>query len=569
MMSIVHIVGYLIKYIKPHRTTVIITLALTALATGLGMVQPLFARMLIDRVLPEGDARLLLILLSAVVSLFMLSFAIKIANSYLYTRYSAKVLFKMREDLFSHLQIVPLSFFSKKRIGDIYSRIGSDITDIQGFLTDTIPNACFNLLTCVMTAGILLWLNWKMALLSFCFLPVGMLIISWLKPKVMVLTRKVAEKNADIAHFLIESLEGNRLIRAYGAGERSRHRLQDHHSKMIRFLMRHQILGAVSGSIPLMLTIINTLVVFGYGGFLVMDGALTIGSLVAFSIYQGRVFGPLQGLLDSFLVLQKVKVALHRVEEIMTVQPGLSQKGNRRIGDWELKGELVFKDICFGYEPDQPLFNDLTFQVPPGEITALVGPSGMGKTTLCHLAMRLMDSDAGSIALDGIDIRTLNTGWLRRQFALVSQDTFLFHDTILENIRFSNPEADDDDVMNAAKAACIHEFISTLPKGYDTIAGDRGVKLSGGQRQRISIAQAILRNPKILILDEATAFLDAQAEERLKETLNRLMKDKTIIIVSHRASTIRGATKIVDLEQLQGAAPREAFPLRNLKLVVS
>ena len=563
------IIGYLIAYIKPHRATVLITLALTALSTGLGLVQPLFARMLIDRVLPEGNVRLLLILLSAVVGLFTLSFVIKIANSFLYTRYSARVLFKMREDLFGHLQKVPLNFYSKRRIGDIYARIGSDITDLQGFLTDTIPNACFNLLTCVLTAGILLWLNWKMALLSFCFLPVGMLIISWLKPKIVNLTRKVAEKNADIAHFLIESLEGHRLIKAYGAGRRSRNRLHLHHSKMIQFLMHHQVLGAVSGSIPLMLTIVNTLVVFGYGGYLVMNGALTIGSLVAFSIYQGRVFGPLQGLLDSFLVLQKATVSLHRVEEIMAVQPGLSEKGNISIKEQKLEGSLVFNNIFFRYEEEQPLFENLTIQIPPDEITALVGPSGAGKTTLCHLAMRLMDPDAGVITLDGVDIKELDIGWLRKQFALVSQDTFLFHDSILENIRFSNPNANDNEVIEAAKAACIHEFIVGLPDGYRTVVGDRGIKLSGGQRQRLSIAQAILRNPKILILDEATAFLDTQAEEKLKETLKHLMDNKTIVIVSHRASTIRSATNIIDLENLQNKKLGKEDRSRNLRLVVS
>lgn len=506
------------------------------------------------------DARLLVILLATVAGLFVLSFVLKVANSCLYTRYSARVLFKMREDMFGHLQKVPLSFFSKRKLGDIYARMGSDITDIQIFLTDTIPNCCFNLLTCLITVGILLWLHWKMALLSFCFLPGGMLIISRLKPGIIALTRNVAEKNADIAHFLIESLEGARLIRAYGTGGVCCNRLQGHHEKMIGFLMRHQILGACSGSIPLFLTIINTLVVFGYGGWLVMDGALSVGSLVAFSIYQGRVFGPLQGLIDSFLILQKSKVALDRVEAIMRVKPGLAPNGTAVIPDQDLSGALRFDNVCFGYDPGQPVIQDLSLSIPPGQITALVGPSGAGKSTLCHLAMRLMDPDSGTITLDGADLKTLPPDWLPGQFALVSQDTFLFHDTILENIRFSKQEAGRDAVITAAKAACIHDFIISLPSGYDTVVGDRGVRLSGGQKQRVSIAQAILRNPKILILDEATAFLDPSVEEQLKQSLNALMADKTILIISHRTATIEGAAQVVILEKPQQDIPSPAEP---------
>jgi ATP-binding cassette, subfamily B, bacterial len=537
------------KYLKPHKKTVALTFGLSTVSIGLGMIQPLFAQLLIDTVLPTKNARLLLILLGVVVGLFLLSFGLKIVNSFLYTRYSAKVLFSMREDLFSHLQRVPFSFFSKARLGDIYSRMGTDIADIQLFLTDTVPSVLFTFLTCLITIIILIWLNWKMALMSFAFFPVGLWGISRLKPRILTLTRSMAEKNADIAHFLIESLEGNSLIRAYGAAPACCRRLNSLHSQMIGFLMRHQVLNATSGSIPLFFTIINTLVVFGYGGFLVMEGSMTIGGLVAFSVYQGRVFGPLQGLIDSFLVLQKSKVALDRVEEIMRVDTGPVAEGTQRISDEKLKGDIRFKDVFFSYTPEEPLFENLSFQIPPTTITALVGPSGAGKSTLCNLAMGLIDPQGGTITLDDIDIKTLDPEWLRKQFALVSQDTFLFHDTIFENIRFSKPEADEDAIITAAKMACIHDFIQTLPDGYNTIVGDRGVRLSGGQRQRVSIARAILRNPKILLLDEATAFLDHSAETQLKDTLRMLMLDKTLLIVSHRDSTISGASNTITLNK--------------------
>jgi ABC-type multidrug transport system fused ATPase/permease subunit len=279
-----------------------------------------------------------------------------------------------------------------------------------------------------------------------------------------------------------------------------------------------------------------------------MKGSLTIGSLVAFTIYQGRLFGPLQGLMDGYLGMQKSQVAISRVKEIMDVPPAFQQDGAVVLGEGSLKGEIVFERVSFAYEKEEPVLHDISFRIPPGRITAIVGPSGAGKTTICHLIMRLFDPDAGRITLDGIDLREYKLEGLRKHIALVSQDTFLFHTTILENIRFSKPHASEEEIVEASKAACIHDFIESLPHRYATVVGDRGVRLSGGQKQRISIARSILMEPKVLILDEATAFLDPSAEERLKKTVRSLMEGKTIVVISHRLSAIQGADKIITLE---------------------
>jgi ATP-binding cassette subfamily B protein len=288
-------------------------------------------------------------------------------------------------------------------------------------------------------------------------------------------------------------------------------------------------------------------VVFGYGGYLVINESLTIGGLVAFTAYQARLFGPLQGLMEGFLAMQKSRVALSRVKEIFDVEPAFREEGEVVIASQAFHGGIALEGVSFAYEKDEPVLRDLSIRIPEGKVTAIVGPSGVGKTTICHLIMRLFDPEAGRVVIDGKDLKELKMEWWRNQVALVSQDTFLFHSTITENIRFSKPEATGGQIVGAARAACIHEFIESLPEGYQTVVGDRGVRLSGGQKQRLSIARAILIEPKILILDEATAFLDTSAESRLKETIRSLMDGKTTLVVSHRPSTIEGADRIIAL----------------------
>ncbi len=540
--------SYLARYLLPHKKVLTLSFSLSAVSTALGMVQPLFAKILIDKVFIGNRPDLLLKILVAVIALVTVGFVIRVSNGYIYMRYSARLLFRMREDLFAHLHRVPLSLYSKRKVGDLYSRIASDMADIQSLLTDTVPNLLFNSLTCLITAGILFWLNWRMALLSLAFLPLAVYILRAIRPRLLDLARKVAESNADIAHFLYESLTGIALIRAFGAERVESERLEQKQSGVLRLLLRYQILGAFSGSVPTLYSVVNTLVVFGYGGYLVIGGELTIGSLVAFTIYQGRLFGPLQGLMEGYLGLQKSKVALQRVREILDTPPAFQETGTRTLEGDAFLGVIRFEDVSFAYDAEEPVLQGLSFHIPAGRVTAVVGPSGVGKTTVCHLIMRLFDPDAGRILLDGVDLRELDTVWLRRQIALVSQDTFLFHTTILENIRYSRPEAAREAIVEAAKAACVHDFIQSLPQGYDTVVGDRGVRLSGGQKQRISIARSILTAPRVLILDEATAFLDPSIEERLKQTLRALMKGKTVVVVSHRASAIQGADRIVSLE---------------------
>ena len=552
---------FVLPYLRPHRRVLVASLTLSLMSTALGMVQPYFAKIIIDRVFLGGGDGLLAPLLSLMIALVLAGFLVRIVNNYIYTRYSARFLFKLREALFEHLHQIPLKFFSRNKIGDIYSRIATDMAEVQGVVTDTLPQYLFNLITCSITVCILFWLHWQMALMSLLVIPLGLFIIYKLRPHILSLSRNVTETNADIAHFLFESLSSTHMIRAYAAESVESQKLHSKQNKVLRFLLRYQIMGAFSGSVPILFIIINTLIVFGYGGMRVLEGSLTVGSLVAFSIYQGRLLGPLQAMMEGYFIIQKTQIALKRVREILDIPKATIISGSGIIEHGQLQGAITFNNVTFAYEADAPVFDNLCLSIPPRSVTALVGPSGAGKTTICHLILRLFDPLNGEITLDGKDLKDLDIKWLRRQFALVSQDTCLFHASIGENIGYANPGASRREIVKAARAACIDDFVQTLPQGYDTQIGDRGLRLSGGQRQRVSIARAILLDPKILILDEATAFVDPETEDRLKITLKNLMRNRVVLVVSHRASSIQGADQVITLAPGQaGVAALKSAP---------
>lgn len=525
-------------------------LFLSIFATLFGLGYPLFAKFFIDEVLLQGNTHLLFILTVGMFTLALLSFCLGSVNRYLYTWISTRILFDMRIVLYQHLQKLSLLFYTRTKIGEILSRINTDLAEVQRIITDALLSAFTNILTLIGTTGFLLWLNYKLFLASSLLIPFATLGLRYFRPKIADMTREIRDRNADLGSFLIETFSGIKLIKAFGAESLQAERFARKHQEYVRAVLKLQKLSIFSSSIPGLLLPSTSLIVFLYGGHLVITGGMTIGDLIAFSAYLIRVFGPVQGLMGLYIQLQRVRISLERIFELMAIEPEVKEKEGALLLE-NVKGVVEFENVSFGYEPDKPILKNVSFHVPEGTTFAIVGPSGMGKTTIIDLLLRFYDPQRGSIQIDGIDLRDLKIQSLRDHIAVVSQETFLFHTTLEENIRYGKSSASQEEIIQAAQAAYIHDFIESLPKKYETLVGERGVRLSGGERQRVAIARAILKSPKILILDEATSSLDWMSEQHVREALQELMRGRTTIIVTHRLSSVQNAHQILVIHEGQ------------------
>lgn len=515
-----------------------------------GLGYPLFAKFFIDEVLLKGNTHLLFLLTVGMFIIALLGFLLGSVNRYLYTWVSARILFDMRMALYRHLQKLSLRFYTRTKMGDILSRINTDLADVQRITTDVLLTFMTNILTLIGTTGFLLWLNYKLFLVSSLLIPFAALGLRYFRPKIADINKEIRDRNADLSSFLIETFGGIKLIKAFGAENLEMERFARKHEEYIQTVLKLQKLSIFSSGIPGLLLPSTSLIVFLYGGHLVITGGMTIGDLIAFSAYLIRAFGPVQGLMGLYVQLQRARISLERVFELMAIEPEVKER-EKAISLESIKGTVEFEDVTFEYEPGKSILKDVSFRIPEGATFAIVGPSGMGKTTIIDLLLRFYDSQKGSIKIDGIDLRDLKIQSLRDHIAVVSQETFLFHTTIEENIRYGKSTASREEIIQAAQAAYIHSFIESLPEKYEAVVGERGVRLSGGERQRVAIARAILKSPKILILDEATSSLDWMSERYVRDALATLMEGRTTIIVTHRLSSIQNVHWILVIHEGQ------------------
>jgi ATP-binding cassette subfamily B protein len=516
-------------------------LVLSVIASSLVLLQPLLVKRLIDDGLIARSHEVLW-----TTALFMLLAGLAATllaglNRYLHTRLSAAVLFDLRHDLFAHLQRLSPAFWARWRTGDVMSRLDGDMAEIQRFAVDSLFAVLSNLLGLVGAVGWMLWLSWKLTLLVALLLPLEWWWLRRMRPRVADGTRALRERSGDVSSFFVELLPALKFVQASRQEAREAQRLDGLHAGYLSSLLRLQIIEFVTHAVPGQLTAWTRALAFLIGGAWVIEGQWALGSLVAFSTYLGMATGPVNSLLGWYVGLQKVRVSLVRVAELRDEPVTVSDPEHPVPLPVPLRGEMRLDGVVFAHPGrGEPVLACASVLIPAGERVALTGASGAGKSTLIDLLLRHHDPQAGAVTLDGTDLRHLALADLRRAVAVVSQDIVLFRAPLLENIRYAQPDADEAQVRQAAERAGLGEWIASLPEGLHTRVGERGQTLSGGQRQRIAIARALLQDPAVLILDEATSAVDEAMEAQILAQIDACFAGRTRIVVSHRPSAWLG-----------------------------
>jgi ATP-binding cassette, subfamily B, bacterial len=536
-----------LAYVVPYWRGLLAVMLLGLFSTAVGLVQPYISRLLIDDALLRRNLHALTMIAIAMVVVTIVGFVLNIASSYYYVRLSAESLFDMRLAVYRHLQQLSPRYFTQKKLGDIVSRINNDIGEVQRVCSDTLLSVLSNLLFLVGSIAIMSWLNWRLMLASIALLPVGIFALRHYQGRLTVQTADLRQRSSDLGSFLIESLLGMRLIVASATEKFEAERFREYNSSFIRSLLSMQVLSFLASAMPSTVLTLSTAIVFLYGGKLVIAQQLTVGGLVAFMAYHLKLLSPVQNLLGIYTNLLTGGVSLGRVFEVMDVPVEVTEVADPVPLPW-VRHAITFDKVRFQYGHDVAVLRDVSFTIPAGQMCAIVGASGAGKSTLADLLLRFHDVDSGSIAIDGQDIRELRLEDLRRQVAMVEQTPYFFRASIRENIAYGRPEATLEEIRNCAAAAAIDSFIQSLPNGYETILGERGLTLSVGERQRIALARALLRDPRILILDEPTSALDPAAEAAVTGELMNVLRGRTSILITHRMSLAELADMVVVIE---------------------
>jgi len=464
-------------------------------------------------------------------------------EKYVTTSVGQWVTHDLRRALYSHIQLLSLAYHDHKQTGDLISRVTSDIEAIQSFVNSGLLGALINFLTLFGMLGVMLYLNWQFTLIALSVAPVLFIVVYSYTRRIKKASREVRKKEGEIVSVIQEVLSSIRVVKAFAREDFEQKRLEEESLEGVEIALRARSLKAKLAPLVEIIVAIGTTLVLWFGARMALTGALSAGTLVLFIFYLGKMYKPMQELSKMTDAYSKAAVGYERIREVLDVDGEVKDlPGARRAPVF--RGEIAFEDVSFSYDGATPVLRNVSFEIESGQVAALVGPTGAGKTTIISLIPRFYDPTSGVVKIDGMDVRRFKQKSLRHQISFVLQETLLFHGTVWYNIAYGRPDASRAEILRAAELANAHEFIEAMPKGYDTILGERGMTLSGGQRQRIAIARAVIRNSPILIMDEPSSGLDAASEKLVFEALDRLMEGKTSIVIAHRLSTVRNADVI-------------------------
>ncbi|MFG1712431.1 ABC transporter ATP-binding protein [Micromonospora sp. NPDC049203] len=535
-----------------HRGPLATVVAIIVASSIIAMATPFLLRTVIDRALPERDLTLLAWLVAGMVAVAAVTAVLGVVQTWISTRVGQEVMHRLRTDVFAHLQRQSIGFFVRTRTGEVQSRITNDIGGMQSVVTSTATSIAANLTTVVATTIAMLALSWRLTLVSAVVLPPAL----WLTRRVARLRREItAQRQRELADLTVTieeglSVSGVRLAKTLGTGPALVDRFTTSSARLVDLELRSELAGRWRmAAMSIVFAAIPAVIYLG-AGLPGTAGTLTIGTLVAFTALQGNLFRPLMGLLNVGVTLTASLALFARIFEYLDLPVEVAEPDRPvPLDPATARGHLRVEDVTFSYPgSDTAALAGVSLDVPAGTSLALVGETGSGKSTLAALISRLHDPDAGRVTIDGIDLRDLRPADLAAVVGVVSQETYLLHGTVRHNLRYARPDATDADIEAAARAARIHDLISALPDGYDTMVGSRGHRFSGGEQQRLAIARTLLRDPRILVLDEATSALDTETERAVQRALDELARGRTVVTIAHRLSTVRDADRIAVLD---------------------
>ena len=584
------------EFAKPYKRKIIGLLITILLITSISLIAPLLVRAFIDTAIPNRDYRLLTLLAAGMVAIPIVNGGIGVLQRNLNSQIGEGVIYDLRRALYEHMQRMSLRFFTQSRTGELMSRLNNDVIGAQRAISDTIVTIISNIVSLVGTLIILLTLEWRLTLLALAILPLFVLPARRVGRALRDLRRKSLEISAEMNATMNETLNvsGALLVKLFGRQQQETERFAVDAAEVRDIGIRSAVIGRWFFMMLGIIGAVGTAAVYWVGGYLALEEAFTIGTIVAFGSYLSQLYGPLMALTNAPVEFAQSMVSFERVFEALDIPVEIGEKPDAAVLS-AVNGRLQFKDVSFTYtdedkgglqevarfgwrggseallkrgkvkqngeaisengeaiEPKQRwALQNIDFTIEPGQLVALVGPSGAGKTTITYLIPRLYDPTDGRITIDDHELRDVTLKTLADNIGMVTQESYLFYDTIRANLLYARPDATEQQMIAAAKAANIHDFIAELPDTYDTVVGERGYRLSGGERQRIAIARVVLKDPRILVLDEATSHLDSLSEALIQEALAKVMKGRSSLVIAHRLSTVLAADRILVMQQGQ------------------
>jgi len=533
----------LLVFVKPYWTRIAIAVVCMILLSGINALIAYMVKPAIDEIFLKKDSTMLAVIPFALILAFLLKGSFDYGQEYLMGYVGNRVVTDIRDALYRHTQHLSLAFFHKITTGMLMSRIANDIGVLQRSVSDSIAKVMMNCFLIIGLTGVAFYQNWRLACICFLILPWVMIPITRFGKKSKRYSRRSQEKIGHISTFLTETISGNRIVKAFCMENYENARFADENNRLFRIKIKTLKVSALSSPVIQSVGGLMAAATIYYGGSGVISGDITTGQFFSFIAALGMLYKPVQSMNKVNQQIQEGMAAAVRVFAIFDTVPDIADAPGATPMPL-IQEALEFRAVSFRYE-EKPVLRDVSFRVNAGKTVAIVGPSGAGKTTIANLILRFYDVVSGGVFIDGVDIRERTIKSVRDQMAIVTQDTILFNDTVLNNIAYGSREKAEQQIIEAARAAFAHDFIEHLPQGYQTIIGEQGARLSGGQRQKIAIARAILKGAPILILDEATSSLDSRSEKELQKALENLMQGKTTIMIAHRLSTVRNADRII------------------------